>query len=198
MIDNEVNESFLDLVFNILMIFFMLLVLTIIKINPEAKNKDVELKAEVIVTLEWDKKSKDDVDLMMRTPDGSVIFYGKKDGKLASLDRDDRGQINDYVTINGKLQVIEENWEHITIRKLVPGEYTITAYMFHKVDQHPIDVSIKVDKLNPTYSNIYVGSVSMSKQKQEMTLLNFIVDSSGNIKSINKVHKSIKARIGVE
>jgi len=188
--DNEVNESFLDLVFNILMIFFMLLVLTIIKINPEAKNKDIELKAELVITLEWDKKSKDDVDLMIKTPDGRVIFYGMKDGKLASLDRDDQGHLNDIVEVDGKRHIIEENWEHITVRKLVPGWYTVTAFMFHKRERRPTEITFKIDKLNPYYSNIYSGSKIMSANKQEVTILSFYVDSSGNIKSMNTVQKS--------
>ena len=171
----------MDVLFNIILGFFILLMLAIFLVNPVAKNKDIELKAEFMVTMEWPDGSKDDMDLVVISPIGGVVFYGKPNTQGLSLDRDDRGAINDVITLSdGTKLVVEENWEHITIRKNIPGEFIVNIRMFRKSDPKPIPVTVKVTRLNP-YKVVFVDTIKMSRQMQEETAIRFTIDASGKI-----------------
>ena len=140
------TSSFLDILFNILLGFFVLLMLTIVLVNPPTKQGDIPLKTEILISMEWPGKSLDDVDIIVKTPvSKKPIFYGNRDIKTASLDRDDLGLRNDTLRMSdGTVVNIYENWEHVAIRKMVPGEYIVNTLMFTKEDRTPTPVTIKV------------------------------------------------------
>ena len=160
------TTSFLDILFNILMSFFVLLMLTITLVNPPTKTGDIPLKAEFYITMEWPNKSKDDVDLLVKTPASKVpVFYGNRDIKVASLDRDDLGLRSDIIRMSdGTIYRVYENWEHVAIRKMVPGEYIVNILMFTKLDKAPTPVVVKVERLNP-YQLIFSGTIILKKNK---------------------------------
>lgn len=175
------NGTFVDLLFNVLIGFFMLLLLAIALIKPETNKKDVELKAEYIITMVWPDDNKNDVDLMVKTPLKEVVWYHKRDVKSASLDRDDLGWKNDVVTLDdGTKFVIKENYEHVTLRKTFKGEYIVNIVMFRKEDHKPTPVTVKVEKLNP-YRLVFAGTVNLDRGGQEKTVIRFKVDSKGNV-----------------
>ena len=60
------------------------------------------MKAEYIITVDWDDSLEDDVDLWVKDPNGEIVSYLKKDAGWLHLDRDDRGVINDTVIIDNK------------------------------------------------------------------------------------------------
>ena len=192
---NNTTKSFIDLLFNILICFFMLLMLTVMMINPKAKNKDIELKAELIIGINWDESSSDDVDLMLKAPNGDVVFFGRTNIKHISLDRDDRGTLHDVVQLeDGKFLQTTENWENIVIRKLMPGEYTINVFMFRKNDAAPTKVNVKVQKLNP-YTSVFSDSIIMTEAREEHTFINFTVDQFGKIKDLHTTQESFQSII---
>lgn len=176
------STSFLDIIFNILISFFALFMFTLILINEPTKKGDVVLKAEYLVTVEWPNKSKDDVDVFVKTPlSDTPVYYSNRDIKTASLDRDDLGQTNDKIFLSdGKVLVIEENWEHVAIRKMVKGEYIVNVLMFSKIDKGVTPVTVKIERLNP-YHLVYSGTTMLSETKQEETVLRFKMDSKGKI-----------------
>ena len=175
------SSSFVDLLFNVLIGFFMLLLLALALIKPETNKKDVELKAEYIVTMEWPDDNKNDVDLMVKTPLNEVVWYHHRDVKSASLDRDDLGWKNDTIILDdGSKFVIKENYEHVTIRKTFQGEYIVNIVMFRKEDSKPTPVSIKVEKLNP-YRLVFAATVDLNYGGEEKTVIRFKVDSKGNV-----------------
>lgn len=184
------STAFLDILFNILLGFFTLLVLAIALVNPPTKKADIELKAEVLITLSWPDKNADDVDLFMRDPTGNVVYFRNRDIQLANLDRDDVGIRSDTITTpSGKVIVLDENWEHITIRRLLDGEYVVNILMFQKREAQPTTANVKVEQLNP-YKLLYVADIELFRFKQEETVLSFevnrgkIVDHSTDFKSV--------------
>jgi hypothetical protein len=57
------NLSFNDVLFNALLGFVVLFVLALLLINPITKKSDIPAKAEILITLEWEDESADDIDI---------------------------------------------------------------------------------------------------------------------------------------
>lgn len=187
------TSSFLDVLFNIILGFFVLLMLTLMVVNPPTKQGDIELKAEILVSMEWGDKSDDDVDLFVKTPASKIpVYFGNRDVKTASLDRDDLGTRNDYLRMSdGTTHVVHENWEHVAIRKYIPGEYIINALMYSKHDPGPTAVNIKVERLNP-YQLIYSGTHEFSNRGDEHTFIRFTINKDGKLLERSQIQQSIK------
>lgn len=182
----NVASSFNDLLFNTLIGFFILLLLSLALIQPKKpKTGDVTLKAEFLVSMEWPSGNKDDIDLVMVTPTKEVVFYGKQNGKVASLDRDDLGDKNDKLKLeDGTVIEVKDNWENIAIRKAIKGEFIVNVLLFRKQEMDPTPVKVKVERLNP-YRLIFVGEVLLETVKQQETAIRFTLDSKGKV-----VHRS--------
>ena len=54
------NVSFLDLLFNLVVGFVMLFIIAFLLIRPIAENKQIEQKAEYIISVTWPKEFADD------------------------------------------------------------------------------------------------------------------------------------------
>lgn len=188
-------KSFIDLLFNVLIGFFMLLLIALALIKPEVNKKEIELKAEYIITMEWPNENRDDVDLMVKTPLKQFVYYGHKDAKSASLDRDDMGDIHDKLVLeDGTVVLIKENWEHVTLRKALQGEYVVNVLMFSKRDPGPTPVKVKIEKLNP-YRLVFSTTVNLHHTQQETTILRFTMDSKGNVTERSTIPYSITNKI---
>ena len=83
------NLAFLDLLFNTLLCFAALFSLAFILINPSKKNKNVDAKAEFIITVIWPSEMDDDVDTYVEDPEGNLIAFNRREQGLMHLDRDD-------------------------------------------------------------------------------------------------------------
>jgi len=179
------TNSFLDILFNILLGFFLLLMIALVLVNPPQKNGDIELKAEFLITVEWPGEDNSDVDVFVKLPSKEIVYYANKDGKGASLSRDDRGAVNDTIILSdGTEHVIKENWEHVAIRKAVAGTYIVNILMFRKASAQPTPVSVKIEKLNP-YQLVYSSTIMLHRNRQEETVLKFKLDNNKSV-----IHKS--------
>lgn len=177
----NIASSFNDMLFNILIGFFFLFMLAFIMINPVSKKHDVELKAEYLITAEWPNGNKDDIDLIVITPDKKIVFYGRPNVAMASLDRDDRGALNDTIRLSdGTIIKVEENWERVSVRKMAKGEYIVNIKAYTHVNREPTPVKVKVEKLNP-YRVIYSDTVVIKKAKQEETAIRFTLNNKGEV-----------------
>lgn len=192
----NILTSFLDTFLNILLGFFVLLIFAILLINPEAKNKDIELHAEFLITMEWDRESEDDVDLFVKAPTGQITYYGNRDTPLLNLDRDDRGMGRGDKTKleDGTILRFKDNWEHVTIRKDIPGEFIVNIFMYTLKSTHPITVNIKVEKLNP-YKVVISRMMTLTNHKEELTAVRFRSDGRGNISNISTVSESLVIQV---
>ena len=83
------NLAFVDFLFILLLAFISMFILALILINPVTKKSEVERKAEFLITLEWDKESRDDVDIWVEDPLGKV-------GILARIKRAQGGNFGDH------------------------------------------------------------------------------------------------------
>ena len=102
------NLSFNDVLFNALLGFVVLFVLALLLINPITKQGDIPTKAELMITLEWDEESRDDIDIWILGPlMGAPISFQNKHSGFMHLDRDDLGRSNDVMMVDGKKIVIK-------------------------------------------------------------------------------------------
>ena len=185
------SDPFTDLLFNALLGFTFLFLVAIMFMNPEAKSGIIDPKAEYIFTVTWADNNPDDIDTWIEDPQGQVIWFRSPEAGLIHLDRDDRGLINDSITINGEEVQNPLNQEVVTIRGVVKGEYVVNLHYYASETGKPVDVNIKLVKVNPSLEVIYYGTVRMEKGGDEKTVLRFKIGADGKISEIGFLPKKL-------
>ena len=173
-------DPFTDLLFNILLGFTFLFFITILFINPISKLGNINLKAEYIITVDWEDNLQDDVDLWVQDPNGEIVSYLKKDAGWLHLDRDDQGVVNDKVIINGKEVIYPINREVVTLRGIIPGEYIINLYLYDNKSMKPVNAKIIIEKVNPSLKLVFFKDVILQQKDTELTIARFHLDSAGD------------------
>lgn len=191
MIDRYDNSiTFLDLLFNLVLLFVSLFILCFVLINTSKKEATVINKAEFLITMEWDKKSEHDIDLWLDDGIGHTCFFQRKEDGLMMLERDDLGQRNDWIdTANGRIKY-EENREIITIRKSIETEYTVNIHAYRKEDNKPLNVRVEITKINP-FQIVLVKNLTLENQGDEKTVCRMKVDKNGNVVGISDLPKKL-------
>ena len=185
------SDPFTDLLFNALLGFTFLFLIAIMFMNPVAKKGIINPKAEYIITVAWPDHSPDDVDTWVEDPNGNLIWFRNREAGLVHLDRDDRGRINDTITINGEEIQNPLNQEIVTIRGVVPGEYVINVHYYATETQQALPVTVKVSKINPTLEIVYYGDTLLEKKGDEKTAVRFVIDKSGSVTQVSHINKSL-------
>lgn len=182
-----VTDPFIDLLFNTLLGFTFLFLVTVMFLNPVTKKGRLNLKAEYIISVTWADQLPDDIDLWVRDPLGETVSYLNKDAGWLHLDRDDRGEINDTILVDGREVVYPINQEVVTIRGVLAGEYKVNLYYYKQNQPLPVEALVKVEKVNPTLQTVFVEKILLETQDVEKTALRFELSESGDIIGINKL-----------
>lgn len=183
--DYSANTSFLDLLFNSLLAFVSFFMLSLLMIKIENNKADIEAKAEFLITINWDEEQNDDIDLYVQNPIGDLVFFKTREKGLMHLERDDIGRANDYITLaDGSWYLFKENREVVSIRGLVPGEYTVNVHAYNKFSTTPTKINVKLEKMNP-YSLIAAKEIVLNLVREEQTAFRFMVDANGKVREIN-------------
>ena len=183
-------DPFTDLLFNILLGFTFLFFITILFINPISKLGNVNLKAEYIITVDWQDNLPDDVDIWVQDPNGEIVSYLKKDAGWLHLDRDDQGIINDVVIINNKEVIYPINREVVTLRGIIPGEYVVNLYLYEHKSKEPVEAKIIIEKVNPSLKLVYFNNAVLETKDTELTIARFNLDAKGDF-TIGSLQKEI-------
>ena len=184
------NLPFVDLLFNVLIGFVFLFIVSFLLINPIAKRADIEVKAEFLITVTWPDNLEDDVDTYVEDPAGNLVWFRSREPGLMHLDRDDLGKRNDEVVTAAGTILFPENREIVTLRGIVPGEYVVNIHMYFKVGQEPVPVTIQIDKINP-YSVVLRETIELKSKGDEITAARFSVKSNGDVIDVNKLPKKL-------
>tara|TARA_R110000824_G_scaffold282601_19_gene470927 strand:- start:5423 stop:6052 length:630 start_codon:yes stop_codon:yes gene_type:complete len=193
--------AFLDLLFNTLLCFAALFALSFILINPSKQNKNVESKADFIITVTWPADMDDDVDTYVEDPQGNLVAFMRREQGLMHLDRDDVGFRSDRIeTVHGVVE-FKENREIVTLRGTLPGEYVVNVHMYTKRSGgSPTPVAIRLEKLTP-FKIAAVREVTLmatdtenGKAGEEKTAFRFILNSKGEVISVNHLEKQLANR----
>lgn len=184
-------DPFTDLLFNVLLAFSFLFIVTLIFLNPPAKTGIIDPKAEVIITTTWDDNSPDDVDVWVEDPTGRVVWYKNPEAELLHLDRDDRGRSNDTITVDGQEIVNPLNQEVVTIRGYVPGEYVVNLHYYESHSNSPLTAVVRVVKINPSAEVVFYKSIPLEQSGAEKTAVRFTMAADGTLSNINTLSKKI-------
>jgi hypothetical protein len=189
--DDGTFVPFTDMLFNVLLGFAFMVFIAFSLINPTAKTGAVDVKAEFIITMNWPDNDPNDMDLYVEDPANNIVWYHSKEAGLMHLDRDDRGNYRDTITVNGHTIQNPLNQETVTVRGIVPGEYVVNAHEFLESAPGKIPVSVKVEKLNPVATVIYYGTLEFDHKGQEETFVRFTLDGNGQVSDVNTRPKSL-------
>ncbi len=189
--DRMKSDPFTDLLFNALLGFTFLFLVAIMFMNPEAKTGIIDPKAEYILTISWEDNNPDDIDVWVEDPDGQVIWFRSPEAGLLHLDRDDRGLVNDTIVVNGEELQNPLNQEIVTLRGVVKGEYVVNVHYYATETKDPVDVNVRLVKVNPALEVIYYGTVTLEEVGVEKTALRFRIGRHGKISNINFLPKKL-------
>jgi hypothetical protein len=189
--DDGTFVPFTDMLFNVLLGFAFMVFTAFSLISPTAKTGAVNLKAEFLVTMNWPDNNPNDMDLYVEDPAGNIVWYHSKEAGLMALDRDDRGDYKNTITVNGKTIRNAIRQEIVTIRGIIPGEYVVNAHEFLDSSPGNMPVSVKLEKLNPTATVVFYGTREFNHKGQEETYVRFALDSEGRVIDLNTRPKSL-------
>ncbi len=170
-------------------------VLAVMFMNPVSKKGLIDPKAEYIITVSWEDDNPNDVDTWVEEPDGNLVWFRNKEAGLIHLDRDDRGNVNDVLSVNGQKIHNPLNQEVVTVRGTIVGEYVINVQYYASEDQQPIDVTVRVDKVNPQLEVVWYGTLTLSKAGEERTAVRFTIQPDGSIANVNQIQKNLTERV---
>ena len=180
--------SFLDLLFNTLLCFAALFMLSFMLINPSKNENNVKSKADFIITVTWPAEVDNDVDTYVRDPQGNLVAFMRREEGLMHLDRDDLGKRN--YTIQTPLGPVThpENKEIVTLRGFVQGEYIVNVHMYRRTDSKPLtEVIVQLDKVNPLFKTIVIKKISLGLSGDEKTAFRFKLDKDGEVVEVNEL-----------
>jgi hypothetical protein len=197
-------DPFYDMLFNMLIAFVFCFIVALLAMNPtKSKAGDVPAKAEYIITLSWPDLDPNDIDTWVRNPAGEVVWFRNREAGLMYLDRDDRGESNSSIIVNGRRVVSPFRQEVVTIRGIVPGEYVVNAHYYESKDVdtsnprsgQPVDVTLSVVKVNPRAEVVFNGQHRLAKRGDEATLVRFSVGADGSVGALNTLPAKLVERL---
>ena len=187
----EPFDPFSVMLFKALQVVAFLFFIALLAITPESKEGKIDSKAEFIITLDWPDNHPDDLDLFVQDPPGNIAWYRHREAGFMVLERDDRGGANDFILVNGKKIASPIREEIVTIRGLVPGEYTVNVSHFQATTAEPVAATVKVQKLNPTTQVVFDNTVVVDHTGDEKTAVRFMLDAGGKVVDVNSRPKSL-------
>jgi hypothetical protein len=187
----EPFDPFSVMLFKALQVVAFLFFLALLAISPDAKDGKIDSKAEFIITMDWPDNHPDDLDLFVQDPAGNIAWYRHREAGFLTLDRDDRGGANDFIMVNGKKIASPIREEIVTVRGILPGEYTVNISHFQATTGQPVPAMVKVQKLNPTAQVIFDDKVILDHTGDEKTALRFRIDAEGKVIDVQKRPKSL-------
>lgn len=185
------NTSFLDLLFNTLIAFTGLFILSFALINQNKKTP--EIRGAYIITVTWPEDFDDDIDTYVLDPAGCFVFFQRREDGLMHLDRDDQGKRNDIISTKFGLIQYKENREIVTLRGTIEGEYCVNVHLYRRNnpdEERPVEVTIQLDKISP-YAAIVQKKVVLLNDGDEKTGIRFHVNGKGEVTSTSFEFKSL-------
>lgn len=177
--------------FKIIQAITYLFVLAVLFINPVSKQGLINPKAEYIITVTWPDKNPNDIDTYVEDPQGNLTNFANAAAGLIHLDRDDRGNLNDTLTINDRVIENPLNQEMTTVRGVIPGEYVVNVHYYATENDKPVPVTVRVDKVNPTLEVIYYDTLTLERKDDEKTAVRFTILGDGTVTNINHIAKRL-------
>jgi hypothetical protein len=165
------------------------LAIVIVAVNPPPKAADgVKEKAEYLLSLEWDVHKDADVDIHLMPPSRKPVFYASRDVGCATLDRDNRGFIDSFITLaDGSRTQVDSNKETIALRCIEPGHYDLGANLYTDrdgaIDRRAIGLKVHAEilALNPSVRVVFAKDFDLNYVGQTVNWASFDMARDGQI-----------------
>lgn len=194
--EEEPNIVWRDILFGIILIFFLILGVAVLAIHDPVIEKKADDEGrppgDVIVELIWPNERNIDLDLWVYAPgEPKAVGYSNVNGKFFNLLRDDLGSIGDVTNMN---------YENAYTRGIPAGEYIVNVHNFRHDSGPPVPVkivfSIKKDGAGgkgTVQKQLAVGEAELT-QGDERTLLRLQLDKNAEIVpgSLNNIFKPLR------
>jgi hypothetical protein len=180
--------------FKIIQAITYLFVLSVLFMNPVTKQGIIDPKAEFIISITWPDGDPNDIDTYVEDPGGNLLNFASKEVGLIHLDRDDRGNLNDSLIIDGRTVDNPLNQEVTTVRGIVPGDYVVNIHYYASENDKPVPVTVRVDRVNPVLEVLYYETFTLQRKDEEKTALRFTMLPDGSISNINHIQKGLVER----
>src|SRR5260370_8243672 len=104
----------------------------------------------------WPDQHPDDVDLYVQDPAGKLVWYNQRDVGLMVLERDDRGDTNDFAFIDSKKIPLPIREELVSIRGVMAVENTPNVRLSTPIPTPPFpDTPPRHSRNPPIHTSIY-------------------------------------------
>jgi hypothetical protein len=184
-------DPFTVVLFKALQVLAFLFFIALVVMKPAADSGKVVRRAEFIITMTWPDRHPDDVDLYVQDPAGNLVWYNQKDVGLMVLERDDRGDVNDFTMVASNKTPLPVREEMVSIRGLMAGEYTVNIHLYQHLAPAPVPVSVKVEKLNPVVEIVDYRTLSLDHTDEEKTVVRFTLAENGQVVRTSEAEKSL-------
>ncbi len=188
--DNDDGTVFSDVIMLALLGFVTIVILLLPHLNPPTQAAETARPpGNVFVELRWPDEIDADVDLWVEAPGDVPVGYSNKGGRIFNLLRDDLGQLGDATDLN---------YEVAFSRGIPAGEYTVNLHLYRDGAGHlPVSavvvISVKADA-DGAMRRIAMERVDLVRVGQELTVLRFSLDQSGNLVagSIHRLQRGLR------
>jgi hypothetical protein len=177
--------------FKALQVVAFLFFIAFLAIAQQKQDGKIDSKAEFFISMTWPDDHPDDFDLFVQDPVGNVVWYRRRDIGFMSLERDNRGSVNDFMLVGGQKVRSSARQELVSIRGIVAGEYTVNVYHFTAHTDLPVPVTVTVEKLNPRVSVVAKRTMDMAGARVERTAARFTLDAKGDVVSTSDIERSV-------
>ncbi len=167
------------------------LAVVVVAVNPPKPARGVEMKAEMLASIEWDANVDADADIHMMAPSRKPVFYGSRDVGCATLDRDSRGFLNNVIALaDGSETKVESDKETIAIRCVEPGHYDLAANLYayrvnsiNQVNRKGLGLKVHVEilGLNPNVRVLFAKDIVLNRVGETVNWASFDMDRSGHV-----------------
>jgi len=149
-------------------------------------------KAEYLLSSEWPVNLDADVDIWVMPPSKKPVFYASRDVGCARLDSDNRGFMDEYVTLadGSKTKVLSDK-ETISLRCIEPGHYDlgVNLYAYRRngaaltsaVRGLGLKVQVEIVGVNPSVRLVFAKEVTLDHVGETVNVASFDLDRQGHI-----------------
>jgi len=185
-------DPFYDMLFNMLIAFVFCFIVALLAMNPKAlKAGDIPSKAEYLINVAWPDHDPNDLDTWVQDPAGNLVWFRQREAGLMYLDRDDRGDANDAIVVDGQRIASPFRQEVVTLRGIVPGEFTVNVQYYQSRNGQPVQATVSIIKVNPRAEVIFHGSVQLARPGDEATAARFTLRPDGSVVNVNTLPKTL-------
>jgi hypothetical protein len=184
-------DPFTVVLFKALQVVAFLFFLALLAIKPKVEEGKIVKKAEFLISMTWPDEHPDDIDLYVQDPTGKLVWYNQREVGLMTLERDDRGDTNDFTMVERTKIKLPIREELVSIRGAAPGEYTVNVHLYHHLASAPVPVSVKVEKLNPQIQVVYYQTMLLDHTDEEKTAIRFTLSDDGSVVRTSDSAKSL-------